>query len=188
MKRVGRNYTPPYLSNRLNFTMTAPSQAHCASITFWLHFVVNQFIVSNLPWRRLHRPALYPTHFNIPAILIALCSWPRFVIGVYHYRPKLILKSKAILCHYFLHKSEKVRWKNYGMEDSRLQTNDQLLYLVIEPLIDYPSHNNLYTIWNAGINFTIFRVSVDNNAGKWKLQSLRRSFARFARILLAWDR
>ena len=30
------------------------------------------------------------------------------------------------------------------MEDSRLPEDDQLLYLVIEPLIDYPSHNNFY--------------------------------------------
>ena len=74
------------------------------------------------------------------------------------------------------------------MEDFRLPADDQLLYLVIEPLIDYPFHNNLYKIWNAGINSTKFRVSVDNSVGKWKLQSLRRSFARFVRILLAWDR
>ena len=45
---------------------------------------------------------------------------------------------------------------NYEMEDSRLPADDQLLYLIIEPLIDYPSHNNLYKIWNAGINFTLY--------------------------------
>ena len=49
------------------------------------------------------------------------------------------------------------------MEDSWLPADNQLLYLVVEPLIDYPFRNTFYEMWNAGIISTIFQVSVDKS-------------------------